>query len=105
MNWTAVGDWTLWIGILAVIWTWAIWQWIKPRTYSSSVARPRNTAYYRGQRQYALVRDGRRCRICGESRAVDVHHITPRAQGGSDDASNLITLCPTHHALQHRRSR
>ena len=105
MDWTAIGDWTFWIGTVVVIWVWALWQGIKPHGLTASRPGPRNSAYYRGQRQYALTRDGRRCRICGESRTVDVHHITQRAQGGSDDASNLICLCPTCHALQHRRRR
>jgi len=27
-----------------------------------------------------------------------VDHITPRARGGTDDESNLQTLCATHHS-------
>lgn len=49
----------------------------------------------------ALLRDGKRCRLCGFDLALNVHHIVPKAKGGSHDPSNLITLCPNHHALVH----
>ncbi len=32
------------------------------------------------------------CEECGAP-AVDVHHITPRSLGGSDEPENLIALC------------
>lgn len=52
--------------------------------------------YYRSQ---ALIRDNYRCVICGFDIFVQVHHITPRAENGSDNVTNLITLCPNHHYL------
>jgi predicted restriction endonuclease len=33
--------------------------------------------------------------------AVHAHHIEHRANGGSNHVSNMITLCPNHHALAH----
>lgn len=30
------------------------------------------------------------------------HHINPQAAGGSDDASNIVTICATCHAILHR---
>ena len=41
---------------------------------------------------------------CGEPCArgeADVHHLMPRALGGSDDPSNLVTLCDGCHAAHH----
>lgn len=39
-----------------------------------------------------------RCEWCGErSDHLEVHHIEPRSEGGSNDPSNLIVLCPNHH--------
>lgn len=34
-------------------------------------------------------------------RAVDVHHIVSRAQGGTDEASNLQALCRACHEREH----
>ena len=53
----------------------------------------RNTPSHR-----VLERDGGRCQAPGCSRAaVHAHHVTPRAQGGGDDESNMISLCAAHH--------
>jgi hypothetical protein len=53
-------------------------------------------------KKLALRRDDARCRICGFDAIVEVHHIIPRRDGGSDDPSNLITLCPNHHTMADR---
>lgn len=29
--------------------------------------------------------------------AEEIHHITPVSEGGTEEASNLILLCPNHH--------
>ncbi|MFS8867026.1 HNH endonuclease [Synechococcus sp. H65.1] len=47
-------------------------------------------------REYVFQRDGFRCRSCGKSPPevqLQVDHIVPLAQGGSNDISNLQTLC------------
>jgi 5-methylcytosine-specific restriction endonuclease McrA len=41
------------------------------------------------------------CRICGDDRALEVHHIIPKEYGGKDTLSNTILLCPTCHNLAH----
>ena len=49
---------------------------------------------------YVLDRDNHTCQHCkGKSKdsKLEVHHIIFRRDGGSDEASNLITLCKTHH--------
>lgn len=50
-----------------------------------------------GYRFDLLKRDGYKCTICGRSASegvkLEVDHIIPRSVGGSDDASNLQTLC------------
>jgi hypothetical protein len=44
------------------------------------------------------ARDRHFCQVPGCSRAaVHAHHIKARSQGGSDDPSNLISLCAAHH--------
>lgn len=57
-----------------------------------------NRQYYQEQ---ARIRDNHRCAVCGFDLATDVHHITPLSEGGADEFSNLITLCPNHHRLAH----
>ncbi len=59
-----------------------------------------------------LTRDGYSCRVCGKSSiepvnsstgyhkvhfGLEVHHIIPRKDGGSDNFQNLITLCEECH--------
>jgi hypothetical protein len=55
-------------------------------------------------RRAVLTRDQRRCRVpgCTHATFVDVHHVQPRAEGGRNDASNLLTLCSAHHRATHR---
>lgn len=43
-----------------------------------------------------LRRDGHKCRYCGctaEEAPLTVDHVVPRALGGSNDSSNLVTAC------------
>lgn len=43
-----------------------------------------------------LERDGYRCIYCGQSSrsaVLQVDHVVPRARGGSDDPTNLVTAC------------
>jgi ribosomal protein S27AE len=54
---------------------------------------------WREIRQEVLLRDNRYCQACGKERSGQVHHVIPRSEGGSDDFSNLITLCGKCHML------
>lgn len=54
--------------------------------------RPSGNAW-RPTRVLVLTRDGYRCRECGSPANLQIDHITPIAAGGSDDPSNLQTLC------------
>ena len=51
----------------------------------------------RGLCQYLLPQGTK----CLTSRFVDIHHVIPRSQGGTDAAINLITLCKNHHRHTH----
>jgi hypothetical protein len=55
-------------------------------------------------RRAVLTRDRRRCRVpgCTHATFVDVHHVQPRAEGGRNEASNLLTMCSAHHRAVHR---
>jgi len=39
--------------------------------------------------------------ICGSRRSIDLHHITPVSQGGTNAPENLVVLCRAHHRLTH----
>jgi DNA-binding CsgD family transcriptional regulator len=41
------------------------------------------------------------CAACGRTSGLDHHHLVPRIFGGSDDETNLITLCDECHAKIH----
>ncbi len=72
----------------------------------------KNSAPWKRISSAVLVRDSYACRVCGKSSlsdlstakgtrqmhfAVQVHHIAPRKDGGSDSFENLITLCEECH--------
>lgn len=41
------------------------------------------------------------CALCGSTEGLEHHHVIPRASGGTDDETNLLTVCHTHHGLIH----
>jgi len=57
-------------------------------------------------RRLVLDRDHHRCTTpgCGNTHFLDVHHIVPRAEGGSNKAENLTTLCTRCHRHAHGRA-
>ena len=44
---------------------------------------------------------GESCEVCNYSVSVDVHHLIPRFENGSDEPNNLSVLCPNHHREVH----
>ena len=51
-----------------------------------------------------MRRDGKKCVVpdCNHATFLDVHHLTPRAEGGSHDPDQLFVLCSAHHRALHR---
>ncbi|MFZ0394121.1 MAG: HNH endonuclease signature motif containing protein [Terracidiphilus sp.] len=51
-----------------------------------------------------LTEAGYRCAVptCRGILLLDMHHIWEVSEGGGDEPTNLIALCPTCHALYHR---
>jgi HNH endonuclease len=45
------------------------------------------------------------CVACGATEALQHHRLVPRAEGGSDEERNLITLCFGCHLKLHERQR
>src|SRR5262249_19486202 len=59
---------------------------------------------WREIRVQILNRDNFRCVSCStpvKSEDADIHHLLPKSMGGSDDLSNLVTLCDGCHASHH----
>lgn len=56
------------------------------------------------QKEECIRLVGNRCCYphCRETISLDVHHIVPRAESGSNKHSNLIVLCDNHHKLADR---
>ncbi|MDR3608501.1 MAG: HNH endonuclease signature motif containing protein [Oligoflexia bacterium] len=52
----------------------------------------------RDQGRCTHVTNGKRC---NQARWTEIHHKIPVSQGGPNTPENLITLCSTHHQLQH----
>ena len=44
-----------------------------------------------------MERDEYTCRRCNNKKDLDVHHIIKRKDGGTDDLSNLLSLCRSCH--------
>ena len=60
---------------------------------------------YQNTHEYVLYRDNYICQLCKgkhKDSKLEVHHIIFRSKGGSDDESNLITLCKTCHDKLHK---
>jgi 5-methylcytosine-specific restriction endonuclease McrA len=72
-----------------------------PHCTRSGASRPElNTHRWQKLRRYIRNRDGQRCWICHRTDHLQVHHII---RGAGDDPSNLITICSTCHAVEHRK--
>lgn len=56
-------------------------------------------------REHALRRDSYRCRNCGSVVDLNVHHIVPLSQGGTNHLDNLVTLCLRCHSGVHPHMR
>jgi hypothetical protein len=53
--------------------------------------------FFAGRREEVLERDGWRCRACGSSEWIGIHHRKP----GDNRPSFLITICAACHAQVH----
>ena len=77
-------------------------HWImNPTDFSPEGTKEKGTNRWMVARDLIIWRDGSECRICGDryetNNPIEVHHIIPRKDGGSNHPKNLITLCLKHH--------
>lgn len=65
---------------------------------------PRRKAIPPDVRLQVLHEAGFRCPVpaCRTILTLDIHHMETVAEGGGNDPSNLLPLCPNCHALHHR---
>ncbi|NJL23595.1 MAG: HNH endonuclease [Leptolyngbyaceae cyanobacterium SM1_3_5] len=54
-------------------------------------------------RRYVFDRDQNRCQSCGATSELSIDHIVPLANGGTDDISNLQTLCCRWNSIESQR--
>ncbi len=73
-------------------------------TRGMSPARRNRSFRFRRNRLRALQRDGGRCRLCGATESLSIHHVRPRSLGGSDQVENLATVCLACHEAMHQRT-
>jgi 5-methylcytosine-specific restriction endonuclease McrA len=41
------------------------------------------------------------CCVCGYDKTLNYHHVVEKCDGGSDLLTNIVPLCPNHHAEVH----
>lgn len=67
-----------------------------PQPFALCWLRPdRRMAFSADLRARVYSRDGHRCVRCGTTERLTLDHIYPWSKGGSDDESNLQTMCLT----------
>jgi hypothetical protein len=62
------------------------------------------TIGYYDVRYFVFARDNYTCQVCKKKgRILNTHHIIYRSQGGSNRASNLISVCTDCHTYEHHQ--
>lgn len=61
--------------------------------------------YEKNYKGAAKTRDGHQCRCCHTKDNLQVHHLNPKSEGGTDQLSNLMTLCRDCHRKHHQQGR
>jgi hypothetical protein len=67
----------------------------------NAIVEDRARTFVSQKRRRAIVRRDGRCRWpgCNRRLRLQVHHLHPSSWGGSDDTSNLASVCAYHHGL------
>jgi hypothetical protein len=71
-------------------------------------SRPKRAPIPKATEHEVRLRDLNQCQapspgggVCGERRWIDLHHLKPVSQGGTNAPENLVILCRAHHRLKH----
>jgi diadenosine tetraphosphate (Ap4A) HIT family hydrolase/5-methylcytosine-specific restriction endonuclease McrA len=82
-------------------------DYLEKRGKSTFDHRKKSSGYVSGTLRYEILKTAKfRCELCGisaEQKALEVDHIIPRNKGGSDDISNLQSLCYSCNAMKRDR--
>ena len=67
------------------------------------MSRAHHGANWRAARRKAIERAAYRCELpdCRKSSRLEVHHVTPLHEGGTNEPDNLRVLCRRHHVRAH----
>jgi 5-methylcytosine-specific restriction endonuclease McrA len=68
----------------------------------------RNRATIAPSMRAAVLSRDRHCCVtpgCGSARFLEIHHLVPRARGGTNHIENLVTLCSRCHQFAHDHPR
>ena len=57
------------------------------------------------KRKVLIQQRGNKCELCGATGTLHAHHIKPVKDGGSDNDSNLLLVCPKCHKRIHGAKR
>lgn len=72
-------------------------------TFSGGIGKKKPASRRRaGAARWAEIREHKLgpCRVCGGTVGIQMHHLVPRSQGGSDTEANITPLCrPDHDAV------
>ena len=98
--------------IVALVRVADVWLRAKEREQRRRVRRERQASYRRylrsphwqSRRRSALERANGRCRDCGQSASLEVHHLTYNRLG-SEHRKDLRALCRECHERRHRQRR
>lgn len=74
------------------------WERIKEEERTAKGIRP---IFWNTFKYECFFRDNHTCQKCGSTKRLECHHKIPVINGGSNELSNLITLCHDCHAKAH----
>jgi len=61
-----------------------------------------NSELWRELSRQIKIRDRYKCVSCHDNHHLEVHHVVPIRSGGTNDPSNLRTLCSRCHHVRHQ---
>jgi len=93
--------WSKWVVLIPVAYLWwKLWRW---RTGRTELGYGERGAIREDIKDALYEKYGGRCAHCAMTDYLHMHHLHPRHQGGDNRLSNLVLVCPNHHAEAHAR--